>query len=187
MQDATTEFSQSGDVSHCGRGFAFDSRSVIGKPDHFDVGVRFCVAMTPITFLALAPELDMWADWSWPAAKWASGGSLHPACLHVDFDPDYGLESYPAIVNHDGRHRMAALCAIGAGNEEVPVLVSSSRLLEELDAEVITSFRTAAWSQPSRDDVSALIRGPLFGDAALAGTIFPAGALDELHQFIVQR
>lgn len=145
----------------------------------------FPVMMTPATFLGLVPELEHTETLAHIDDLTAEGEPLQPPTLSVDFHPDNDLDSYPAIVGHDGRHRMSALLRDGYADIEVPVVIASTTSVAELDGDHIITLRTAVWAQTDEAcEPRRLARGPHFGQAFLNGQILAAGELDELHPFI---
>jgi hypothetical protein len=153
-----------------------------------DPACCFWVEMTPRTFLELVPPLDMHDNWEHIDELADMGHVFAPPRLDIDPDPDFGLDSYPAVTGHDGRHRMTSLLAVDLGDTPLPVLVATGSIpCAWLHEEDIVRFRTAVWSQPGEAVDPILVKGPLFGVALVNGHRHEAGRLDELHAFLPGR
>lgn len=143
----------------------------------------FHVKMTPEQFLLLVPELDYHEPLDHIDQISSAGEAFALPLLQVDFDPDYGLESYPRVVAHDGRHRMTRLVADGVGSLEIWIAVEPLGDVQRVDDETVVAFRSACWSQEDADCGRAvLVKGPLFGAAAVNGRALSAGEVDCLFE-----
>lgn len=182
MKDFLVAFAETGEVEFRTRGVHLTSKVLPGRAVHLGGEVLAVVSMTPDTFLDLAPPLDPHDDLAWFRRSFRFSRALQPPSLEIDFEPDGDRESYPFVVGHDGRHRMSALARVLGPKVPLPVVIRSSA--DGMTEDRALRLRTAAWSQPSVDGPSFLLKGPLFGDMAVRGRVVRDIGVDELHEFL---
>lgn len=150
-------------------GVAFDARSGLGAvPDGADIGwFGAVVLMRPSVYLSLAETLRRPRAESLAGLGEAvrSGRPLSPAFLRVAWPVRDG--ALPAVVGHEGRHRMMAVRA-EVGDRPVPVhLMVRDRRASFLDAGRIGTLRAAMFDE----DRLMRVEGPLFSDAHANGLL----------------
>lgn len=139
-------------------GVAFDARRGIGsgfRPARAHEAEAY-VAMRPSAFLALSTPLPApRPSLGWLSGRIADGAAICPAALRVWLPPS----GVPAVLAHDGRHRMTALLA-ALGDVEVPVRLA----VADHDDDDLTPAVMAALRSGMRSQRGGPFRvGPLFG------------------------
>lgn len=148
-------------------GVLFDAARGIGRPApaRGRGPADAWLSMRPSAFLALATPLHRpRGSLAWLGERIRAGEAIHPATLRV-----WTGGAVPAVVGHDGRHRMAAVLA-EAGDAEVPVgLEWADGDAEDMPAALVALMRRGMRAQGGR----AAVGGPLFGAALLGGRRLP--------------